>query len=304
VLTIGEALGRSGDEESAKVRIETRMGGPMSEGHTSVQEKRKSELWWRRAASPTSPGIPSFVVWGLVAVVIAIPEIWGSVAPHWFYSISRTTGALESSWNPTRVIVVALLVAGAVVAIRRPPGAKKVPGEKRLGVSELTADRQAHHWDQHWEGLSRTELGRIKADRFGPWPEKRNKIVSLAMEVLAVVALAATVLAIALYFYAPFGSPFTLSLILYSAIFLVFGVMPNLVAYFGGPDAPFRTVFYTVEWLGRLRGGIAKLIFLSGMGVLLLHLAFYPWPSVNCVVPSHVHGFSGECVWTSPHAGG
>src|SRR5215472_6827683 len=281
----------------------------MSEGHTSVQDKATRERLWRRAvsravdSSPTSPGISSFVIWGAVALVIAIPEIWGSVAPHWFYSISRTTGALENSWNPTRIIVVALLVAGTVVAIKRPPGARKVPGEKRLGVPELTKDRQAPHWDQHWEGLSRTERGRIKADRFQPWPEKRNKIVSIAMEVLAVVVLAAAVVAIIGWHFVTVRSPFTLSLILYGAIFLVFGVIPNLVAYFGGPDAPFRTVFYTVEWFGRLWGGITKLIFLGGMGVLLMHLAFYPWPSVNCVVPGQVHGFSIECVWTSPHAG-
>ena len=50
--------------------------------------------------------------------------------------------------------------------------------------------------------------------------------------------------------------------------------MPNLVAYFLRRDFPYTTLFFTIRALGRRLQFVAALLV-----ILLLHLAFYPWPS-------------------------
>jgi hypothetical protein len=57
-------------------------------------------------------------VWACAGVVIAIPEIWSAISPPGFVTISETVGHLESLWNPTAIIVVALIAAAAVNVVR------------------------------------------------------------------------------------------------------------------------------------------------------------------------------------------
>jgi hypothetical protein len=59
-----------------------------------------------------------YVVWGTVALVVAIPEI-AALAAHdvpW-PTISGTIGHLEDLWHPTAVIVVAVIVVAAALAV-------------------------------------------------------------------------------------------------------------------------------------------------------------------------------------------
>jgi hypothetical protein len=79
---------------------------------------------WRIFREPTRRG---FLVWGLVALVIAVPEIWGSFGNPWFYSISRTTGHLEDLWSGVRAIVVALIAVAAVHAVLYRPDMAEIP---------------------------------------------------------------------------------------------------------------------------------------------------------------------------------
>jgi hypothetical protein len=59
-----------------------------------------------------------YVVWGAVALVVAIPEIWAlAVNDAPWPTISGTTGHLEDLWHPTAVIVVAVIVVAAALAV-------------------------------------------------------------------------------------------------------------------------------------------------------------------------------------------
>jgi Na+/proline symporter len=59
-----------------------------------------------------------YVVWGSVALVVAIPEIWAlAVNDAPWPTISGTTGHLEDLWHPTAVFVVALIVVAAALAV-------------------------------------------------------------------------------------------------------------------------------------------------------------------------------------------
>lgn len=75
-------------------------------------------------------------VWGTVAVVVAVPELWavvGGDAP--WPTISGTTGHLEDLWHPTAVFVVAAIVVAAALAVGygnvAPRSAGRRPGGDR-----------------------------------------------------------------------------------------------------------------------------------------------------------------------------
>lgn len=59
-----------------------------------------------------------YVVWGTVALVVAIPEIAALAAQDVPWpTISGTIGHLEDLWHPTAVIVVAVIVVAAALAV-------------------------------------------------------------------------------------------------------------------------------------------------------------------------------------------
>jgi hypothetical protein len=69
-----------------------------------------------------------YVVWGAVALVVAIPELWAlaSNGAPW-PTISGTTGHLEDLWHPTAVFVVALIVVAAALATGYGRPAERTP---------------------------------------------------------------------------------------------------------------------------------------------------------------------------------
>src|SRR5258708_9720439 len=80
------------------------------------------------AAAPTRPaGLTKgerrwgYVVWALAGGVIAGPEVWaGLFGNPWFLTISDTVGHLEQRWSLVKMLVIALIVAGAVQALAYP----------------------------------------------------------------------------------------------------------------------------------------------------------------------------------------
>ena len=54
-------------------------------------------------------------------------------------------------------------------------------------------------------------------------------------------------------------------------------MIPNIAAYFFAKDVPFTTLFFTLRSLGRRLQLVAALV-AALLVILLLHLAFYPWP--------------------------
>src|SRR5258708_11368939 len=80
------------------------------------------------AAAPTRPaGLTKgerrwgYVVWAFAGGVIAVPELWaGLFGNPWFLTISDTVGHLEQRWSLVKILVIALIVAGAVQALAYP----------------------------------------------------------------------------------------------------------------------------------------------------------------------------------------
>jgi hypothetical protein len=56
-------------------------------------------------------------------------------------------------------------------------------------------------------------------------------------------------------------------------------VIPSVLAIFLAKEVPFPTLFRTIYYLGR-RSHLATAVIVTGLVILLIHLAFYPWPSI------------------------
>jgi hypothetical protein len=54
-------------------------------------------------------------------------------------------------------------------------------------------------------------------------------------------------------------------------------VIPNVAAYWFRKDFPYTNLFFTVNFLARRLQLVAALV-AALLVILLLHLAFYPWP--------------------------
>jgi len=213
---------------------------------------RRSEAW-------------GYAVWSAMGVVIAVPELLAAAGGNNFLwpTISTTVGHLQDRWPVLTLIPVALIVMAGYSVLR-----------VRLGDTAVQADLQA---------IGRSPQGRlIKQDvRFDqltrggipPAPPKRGEWAILPYFAFAtVVVVAGGVLA------APSDSRFLVGYVLYSLIALFWVVIPNLAAYFFGKDFPFTTLFFTVRALGRRLQFVAAFV-AALLVILLLHLAFYPWPS-------------------------
>ena len=224
---------------------------------------------WRIFREPTRRG---FLVWGLVALVIAVPEIWGSFGNPWFYSISRTTGHLEDLWSGVRAIVVALIAVAAVHAVLYRPDMDEIPEH---GAKSLLPGRS----------IRRTQLGRLTIRHAATIKDGAREDVTaddftdkVAVPYLltsaAVVAVAGWLAGV------PQGGEYWRGYVIYGLIAVFFVIIPNAVAYFSGRDFPFTTLFATVQSLERTRN-IVTMIIMAGLAVLIFHLALYPWPDIH-----------------------
>jgi hypothetical protein len=70
---------------------------------------------------------------------------------------------------------------------------------------------------------------------------------------------------------------FLVGYVLYSLIAIFWIVVPNVAAYYFKRDFPYTNLFFTVSSLGRRLQLVAGLV-AALLVILLLHLAFYPWP--------------------------
>ena len=206
-----------------------------------------------------------YVVWSAMGLVVAIPEVWAAVSGDSFIwpTISTTVGHLEDRWAVVALIPVALIVMSAFSLYR--VGA---------GSTALQADYQA---------LGRTPEGRLaKQDvsleqlQGGGVPAREGRrefgvVPYFTFATIIVIAGAAAA--------APSNNRFLVGYVLYSLIGIFWLVVPNVMAYWFHRDVPFTTVFFTVRCLGQRLQVVAALI-AALLVILLLHLAFYPWPSM------------------------
>ena len=194
----------------------------------------------------------SYVVWLLVGLIIAVPEIWAAAGSPPWPTISATVGHLEALWNPVAILIVALIAAVTVHAVRYP--------WRRTGKIV----REDH-----------PRRGRTGSGRLTKTPDEAAPVPVLAYFTLAIIAIVVgSALAATLS-----SDRWVLAYVLYGLVAIFCIVVPNILAFWFKRDVPFSTLLRTVADIER-RWYPAALVVVAGLAVLLIHLAFYPWPDI------------------------
>lgn len=222
-----------------------------------------------------------YLIWGVAAAVIGIPELLAAAGAglgflH-FKTISETTGHLERYHPWVELVVVAAIVFFAYSYFRTSPHADEQPNLGRTPGGRLTTEEHAGH-------DARERFDDRKA---------RGIFLAAAAVVLAGVAIA-TWAAVEWWDDERHFHP---SYVLYGLLFLFWLVIPSLVVFFGGREVPFPTLYRTVrnfeEWLERARlpwnagpllAWFATYVILAGLVILLIHLTLYPYPDITHII--------------------
>jgi hypothetical protein len=211
---------------------------------------------WRWARDPRNRReVWGYGIWGTMGAVVALPEIWAAAdsANVPWPTISGTVGYLEY-WHPwVAIIVIGILVWGGFHALRATTSAR---------LEEERTNPEGR--------LVRAPGGRLSvARRAAPVPTYVYFPLALAFVVLA---------ALAVHLDRP-GDKYLFGEVLYGSIAFWWIVLPAWLAYRFGRYVPYPTLFRTIQLLER-RVRVVAIVFAAGIAVLLVHLAFYPWPSV------------------------
>lgn len=202
-------------------------------------------------------------VWLTMAAVIAVPELWAVFDDYSPWpTISGTVGHLEYRWPVVALLVVALIAFGVYHGVRFPVAE----------AGELA--RQAGG-----RALTRTGGGRLTLE---PAPGARNVRAENGKQLSWLWLLAAAAIVVGASFAAPRiwpGNRFLVGYVLYGLIAVFWVLVPSCLAYWGGRDVPFPTLFRTAYDLER-RVHIFAVALLALLVALLIHLALYPWPSI------------------------
>lgn len=217
-----------------------------------------------RFSDVTRSEASGYAVWAAMGVVIGVPEIWAAIAGSDFVwpTISTTVGHLQDRWP-----VVALIPVGLIA----------MAGYSVFHVGAASTALQAD-----FQALARTPQGRLAkedvslaqlADRGTPALAGRRE-----WSVVPYFAVAALVVVAGALAAATSENRFLVGYVLYSLIAVFWVIVPNVMAYWFKQDVPFTTLFFTVRCLGRRLQLVAAFV-AALLVILLLHLAFYPWPS-------------------------
>jgi hypothetical protein len=189
-------------------------------------------------------------VWLFAGAVIAVGELWAAVGSPWWVTISATTGHLEQLWSPVKIIVVALVAAGAASALRYPPSR----------AASAASPRSPAQW--------RTGNGRITRKEGGQADQLTGLYLLLAV---TVVAAGGTITA------ALGAGKFTVGYVIYGLMAAGLLIVPSVLAYWFAKDVPFPTLFRALSDLEK-RCHAAVTVVVAGLAVLAVHLVAYPWP--------------------------
>ena len=206
------------------------------EGRTAYPARK----WW------------GYGVWLFVGAVIATSELWAAFGNPWWPTISATVGHLEQLWSPVKIIVIALIAAGATQMLAYPPHR----GESDPGGAG------ARRWRTGAGRLTKAHDGLAEPIEHAAW------YFPVAVVVIAGGAAAAARLS---------SSKYVMGYVLYGLIAVAFLIIPNVLAYWFAKDVPFPTLFRTLADLDR-RWHPLVLIIVAGLSVLVVHLVAYPWP--------------------------
>jgi hypothetical protein len=220
-----------------------------------------------------------YLVWGVAGGVIAVPELIAAAGGGFlpFTTISAATGHLERYHNWVELLVVAAIVFFVFSYLRVSPDTARIAGPGRTRGGRLSMMERV-------DPEAREDFDEAEAER---------TFVVAAVLALALVALA-TWLAVE---YWDDKRHFHPAFVLYGLLFLLWLVVPSLVAFFGGPEVQFPTLFRTVrnleEWIARARlpwnlgpmlAWFVTYVILAGLVILLLHLTLYPYPDITHII--------------------
>ena len=206
-----------------------------------------------------------YAVWGAMGIVIGVPEIWAAAAGSDFVwpTISTTVGHLQGRWPVVALVPVALIVMSCYSVFRVGAAGAAVQADfralARTPQGRLT--KQDVSFEQLASGVAPTVAGRRQWDVLPYF-----LFASIAVVVTALIASAS-------------DNRFLVGYVLYSLIAVVWVIVPNVAAYWFKRDVPFTTLFFTIRCLGRRLQLVAAFV-AALLVILLLHLAFYPWPSL------------------------
>lgn len=81
-------------------------------------------------------------LWLFTGGVIAVPELWAASGATRWPTISATVGHLEKLWSPVKIIVVALIAAGAAQALANPvqDGERRTPAGRLMRGTRQSAE--------------------------------------------------------------------------------------------------------------------------------------------------------------------
>jgi hypothetical protein len=219
----------------------------------------------KRFGDVSSSEALGYGVWVAMGVVVGIPEIWAAIAGEDFYwpTISTTIGHLQDRWPVVALLPVAAIVIGGYSVFR----------VRTIGDTVLQADEQA---------LGRTPQGRLVKQevtldelKVGGVPATARVLVPRA--VACYFALATMIVVGGCLVASRSDNRFLVGYVLYSLIAIFWIIIPNVMAYYFKRDFPYTNLFFTVSSLGR-RLQFAAALVAALLVILLLHLAFYPWP--------------------------
>ncbi len=200
-----------------------------------------------------------------MGVVVGVPEIWAAIAGEDFYwpTISTTIGHLQERWPVVALLPVAAIVMGGYSVFRI----------RTIGDTVLQADEQA---------LGRTLQGRLVKQEVSREELAVGGVPATAQVVprrtfVAYLGLATTIVVGFSLVASRSDNRFLVGYVLYSLIAIFWIVVPNVASYFFKRDFPYTNLFFTISSLGRRLQFVAGLV-AALLVILLLHLAFYPWP--------------------------
>jgi hypothetical protein len=230
-----------------------------------------------------------YFVWIVAGAVIGIPEIIAAfsagVLP--FTTISTMTGHLERRHTWVELVVVAVIVFMVFSTVRLRPRetSGRTPKDPPPGSGEPT----------------RTPGGRLTLQPEDPHQTATQFDGSAAPTIFAISA-AASLVAIAVATWAATRwwddtHHYHPAYVLYGSLFLLWIVIPSIVAFALGKDTPFPTLFRTIDnledWLrnqkwpgnlGPISGWLVAYTIFAGLVILLLHLTLYPYPDITKVL--------------------
>lgn len=205
-----------------------------------------------------------YAVWSAMGIVIGVPEIWAAASGSDFIwpTISTTVGHLQDRWPVVALLPVAAIVMSSYSVFR---------------VGAASAAMQAD-----MRALARTPQGRLAREEVSFAQLAAGGPPALAgrkqWPVLPYFAFATVAVVVGALAAAPSNNRFLVGYVLYSLIAVFWVVIPNVAAYWFKQDVPYTTLFFTVRCLSRRLQLVAAVV-AALLVILLLHLAFYPWPS-------------------------